>query len=226
MSYFTKFKCIVLDHDDTTVNSSPEVNYPAFLDTLSKLRPGVTYTYDSFVSLCSDPGFDGLFRGILGFSDSEMEFESSNWLRFSEETIPSPFPGIAELISRQRAAGGIVCVVSHSWRSVILKVWNAHFGTEPDAVYDWNEGEGRRKPDPFPLFDICDKFRISPSDILVVDDAIPGRDMALAAGARYAAAGWAKQAPAVLAALRAGCDGDLSRYFDSVKELMEYIFNE
>ena len=36
-----KYKCLILDHDDTTVNSTAEVNYPALLDTLSHLRPDI-----------------------------------------------------------------------------------------------------------------------------------------------------------------------------------------
>ena len=34
-----KYQCLVLDHDDTVVNSTVSVNFPAFLDTLRILRP-------------------------------------------------------------------------------------------------------------------------------------------------------------------------------------------
>ena len=44
-----KYKCLILDHDDTTVNSTAEVNYPALLDTLSHLRPGIRPDYEEFM---------------------------------------------------------------------------------------------------------------------------------------------------------------------------------
>ena len=35
-----KYPCLVLDHDDTLVQSESTVNYPAFLKALEALRPG------------------------------------------------------------------------------------------------------------------------------------------------------------------------------------------
>lgn len=37
-----KYPCLVLDHDDTLVQSESTVNYPAFLKALEVLRPGQT----------------------------------------------------------------------------------------------------------------------------------------------------------------------------------------
>ena len=34
-----RYQCLVLDHDDTVVNSTATINYPAFVQTLQKLRP-------------------------------------------------------------------------------------------------------------------------------------------------------------------------------------------
>ncbi len=46
-----KYKCLILDRDDTIVDSTRTVNFPAFLDSLSKLRPGVTMTCDEYLSI-------------------------------------------------------------------------------------------------------------------------------------------------------------------------------
>lgn len=46
-----KYKCLILDHDDTIVDSTRTVNFPAFLDSLSKLRPGVTMTCEDYLSI-------------------------------------------------------------------------------------------------------------------------------------------------------------------------------
>ena len=33
-----RYKCLVLDHDDTAVQSTPEIHYPAFCETVETLR--------------------------------------------------------------------------------------------------------------------------------------------------------------------------------------------
>lgn len=98
MSSELAFRCLVLDHDDTTVLSTPEVNYPAFLDTMKKLRPGVHYDYETFIDYCCDPGFEPFYRNILGFTDSEMKYEFDNWQEFVKRTIPEAVPGLGEII--------------------------------------------------------------------------------------------------------------------------------
>lgn len=218
----TKFPILALDHDDTTVNSTPEINYPAFLDTLAHLRPGVTYTYDEFIGLCCHPGFDDLCRKILKFDEKEMDFEVRNWRRFGAATIPSAVPGLKALIERQRAAGGIVAVVSHSMRDTIERDWNAHFGTQPDAIYDWDDDPAKRKPAPFPLLDLSRRYGVPVLGILMIDDLRPGVEMTRAAGARVGAAGWACQSEEVREYMRASCD----YYFGSTAELEAFLFDE
>lgn len=46
-----RYQCLVLDHDDTVVNSTASVNYPAFVQTLKTLRPDVHMTLDDFFLL-------------------------------------------------------------------------------------------------------------------------------------------------------------------------------
>ena len=52
-----KYKCLVLDHDDTVVQSTREIHYPAFVETLSVLRPGNELTFDKFFEYFFSPGF-------------------------------------------------------------------------------------------------------------------------------------------------------------------------
>lgn len=215
-----KIPCLVLDHDDTTVLSTPEVNYPAFLDTMSKLRPGVHYNYEEFINYCFDPGFEPFFRKILGFSDEEMSFEFENWQRFVRETIPAAVPGLGRAVKRFSAAGGMIFVVSHSYTSNILRDWRTHFGFLPDGVYAWDSGEGKRKPDPYPLLDIMKKNGFTADELLVVDDLKPGLDMSRAAGVRIAAAGWARQSRSVEEYMRRECDF----YLESISDLEALLF--
>ena len=217
-----KFPCLVLDHDDTTVLSTPEVNYPAFLDTMSKLRPGIRYNYEEFIDYCFDPGFEPFFRKILGFSVEEMSFEFENWQRFVQETIPEAVPGLKEVIGNFMNAGGKVFVVSHSYTDSILRDWRHNFGFLPDGVYAWDSGEGKRKPDPYPLLDIMEKRGYAPDELLMVDDLKPGLDMSRAAGVRFAAAGWARQSKKIEEFMRHASD----IYLENISELEAFLFNQ
>ena len=43
-----KYKCLVLDHDDTIVNSTATIHYPAFIESLKILRPHLTLTLEEY----------------------------------------------------------------------------------------------------------------------------------------------------------------------------------
>ena len=195
-----RYRCLVLDHDDTVVQSTPTVNYPSFVNTLALLRPGVSYSYEEFVGLCAEPGFEALLREILGFTDEEMEIETRQWLEFVRRVTPPFWPGIPELVRRQKAEGGLLCVVSHSFDENIRRDYQlACPEAMPDAVYGWDRGDGRRKPDPWPLEDILARWSLEPRDLLVVDDLLPGYEMARSCGVDFACAHWGMDAPPVRA---------------------------
>ena len=52
-----KYKCLIIDHDDTAVNSTPTVNYPAFVSALKKHRPQESYTLEEFMDEVIKHGF-------------------------------------------------------------------------------------------------------------------------------------------------------------------------
>lgn len=55
------------------------MNFPAFLDSLSKLRPGVTMTCEDYFKYNYKPGFTALCFDILKFSEEEMHIQENNW---------------------------------------------------------------------------------------------------------------------------------------------------
>ena len=68
-----KYKCLVLDHDDTAVKSTPELHYPAFCEIMEILRPDHEgYSLAQFAHLCSDPGFETFCRNALAFTDEDI----------------------------------------------------------------------------------------------------------------------------------------------------------
>lgn len=149
-----RYQCLVLDHDDTVVNSTASVNYPAFVQTLRTLRPDVHMTLDDFFSYSFEPGFGALCSDILHFSDSEMDFQYRTWLERARTHVPDTFPGMRELLQRYHAAGGHICVVSHSVPETILRDYRAHGLPTPELIYGWDDDPERRKPAPWPIYQI------------------------------------------------------------------------
>ena len=74
-----RFPCLVLDHDDTVVNSTAVIHFPSFLAYLAQVRPGLSYTLDDYFRKNFDPGIIPLFKDELGITDDEMEGEYQCW---------------------------------------------------------------------------------------------------------------------------------------------------
>ena len=185
-----KFPCLVLDHDDTVVRSTPTIHYPAFAKTLKTLRPDVNWTLEQFVAYNFDPGFEAMCRDILHFTPEEMNFQEASWRAWSAANIPPAFEGMEELLRRYRLQNGVVCVVSHSSEETIRRDYRQHFGFEPDLVFGWELGADKRKPSPWPLEQIMKHFSLEPRQLLMVDDLKPGWQMAQSCGVPFAFAGW------------------------------------
>ena len=216
-----KYPCLVLDHDDTVVQSESTINYPYFCYILNEFRPGKTITLDEYVRGCCDLGFADMCRRWYAFTDEEMKAEYEGWKAYIMEHTPTPFPGIKELILKQKEAGGLICVVSHSSEQNISRDYDAHFGIQPDCIFGWDYPEHQRKPDPYPLQEIMKKYDLKPKDLLVVDDMKPAYDMANAAGVEIAFAGWGrKDYPQIYKQMQSLCDYT----FNTPEELSAFLF--
>lgn len=73
---------------------------------------------------------------------------------------------------------------------------------EPDGIYSWDLPPEKRKPSPYALEDIMNRYHLSPDQLLMVDDMKPGMDMAHACGVAFAAAGWSCGIPEIEKDLR------------------------
>lgn len=217
-----KYPCLVLDHDDTVVQSEATVNYPYFCYILDQFRPGAKITLEEYTSGCYDPGFVPMCQQRYGFTDDELAEEYAGWKQYVRTHIPSPYPGIAQLIRRQKEAGGLICVVSHSSEENILRDYKIHFGILPDAVYGWDLPEEQRKPSVYPLTDIMRRWNLSPRELLVVDDMKPACEMSAKAGVDMAFAAWGRIGfPQICNEMRALCKYN----FDSVEALTNFLFD-
>ncbi len=202
-----RYPCLILDHDDTVVQSEATINYPYFCYILSKFRPGQKITLDEYIHACCHQGFVQMCRQIYNFTDEEMLLEYNGWKEYVREHIPSPYPGIDRIIYKHKEEGGILCVVSHSGEENIQRDYKTHFGIVPDDIYGWDLPEEKRKPNTYPLLAIMEKYNLTPQQLLVVDDMKPAYDMAQPVGVKTAFAKWGKQGQADI------CD-QMSRLFD------------
>lgn len=218
-----KYKCLILDHDDTVVNSSQTIHYPAFIEFLKIKRPHLVsnYTFESFINKNFNPGILELLRDEVGLSEEELLEEEQFWADFVEGHTPLAYPGMRELIARFVSEGGIVAVASHSLTRYIERDYAYNALTPPHVIYGWDMPKADRKPSPKSVLLTLEKFALSKSDVLVVDDLKPGYDMARAAAVDFAAAGWAYDSPEIERFMRKNCDF----YLDSVEELARLVFS-
>ncbi len=217
-----KYRALVLDHDDTAVKSTEQIHYPSFVNTLYLFRPGKFFTLEEFLSYSYSPGIHSLYRDILGFTKEELELEYDMWQKFAAEHVPPFYEGIKEIIEEQRERGGLVFTVTHSSEKIVLRDFEAAGIMPPDKIYGYELGEKYSKPHPFPLLDIMEKYSLSPSDMLVVDDLKPGLTMARAAGVRFAAALWGHNVPEIRRAMKENAD----EYYYGTYELYRSLFGE
>lgn len=217
-----KYPCLVLDHDDTVVQSETTINYPYFCYILDQFRPGVTITLEEYTQGCCNMGFTEMCRQNYSFTEEELQEEYKGWKEYIRSHIPAPYPGIEEIIKRQKELGGLVCVVSHSSEEIIKRDYKAHFGILPDDIYGWDLPEDQRKPNPYPLEQIMAKYALKPEQLLVVDDLKPAWEMAAKVGAPIAFAAWSKaDFPKLAKEMRQLCQYS----FDSTKELKKFLFD-
>ena len=134
-----RFRCLVMDHDDTTVNSTATIHFPSFLAYLKLVRPDASYTLEDYFRKNFDPGIMALFTGELGFSEEELEGEFRFWQDWVRTRVPDAYPGIREILRRHKEAGGYIAVVSHSMRGSIERDYRENGLPEPDIIFGWEQ---------------------------------------------------------------------------------------
>ena len=214
-----KYRCLVFDHDDTVVNSTATIHHPCFEAYLQRYYPGRSCTLEDYFIKNFSPGFVPMCREEYGMSDEDLAQEGLFWREWVKDHIPAAYPGIREIMERQRAEGGLLCVISHSYEDNIRRDYAANGLPAPDLVFGWEQPLERRKPYPWPLKEILRRYALSPSELLMIDDLKPGYDMAAACGVDFAAVGWANDIPAIERFMRQNCQN----YFKTVAELAAFL---
>ena len=216
-----KYRCLVLDHDDTVVQTEKNLGYPYFCEILQEFRPGCTISFPEYVYDCHNYGFSEMCRRRWNFTPEEQKEEYRGWMAYILTHLPDIFPGIGDVILRQKAEGGIICVASHSSTENISRDYIHHFGLIPDSIYGFDLPPEQRKPAPYPLQDIMRKYQLAPTDILVIDDMKLGWKMAHAEGVPIAFAAWGKLGcPGIIEEMTQLCDYT----FHTTLQLFDFLF--
>ena len=214
-----KYACIVLDHDDTVVNSTATIHYPSFVEYMKIYRPNIKMDLEEYFRLNFDPGIVALLMDICGLNEQETKEEEQFWSDYVKNHIPQAFEGLSKILRQYQSRGGKIAVVSHSYSYYIERDYAANDLPKPDIIFGWDLEPEKRKPDPFCLYEIERQFDLQAKDILVVDDLKPGYDMARAAGVPFAAAGWANDIPEIEHFMRENC----GLYFKKVVEFGNFL---
>jgi len=215
-----RYKCILLDHDDTIVESTMQIHYPAFLETLRTLRPEEDpISIIDFVSTCYHPGFMGLCAKYE-FDEDEMVEEYAIWKKYTRAHTPQAYPGIREILLRFRNEGGKIVVISHSESTEINRDYRHNFGFEPDLVFGWELGEEKRKPNPYPIDQTLHLLGLQPEECIMIDDLKLGLTMVRQRNIPFVAAGWSHFIDEIRDALKKDAD----HYCTRVEELDEILF--
>ena len=214
-----RYKCIILDHDDTVVDSTRNIHYPSFMSFLKLIRPGVTMTFEEYICKNFHPGFAKMCLEEFKFTDKEMEEEVEFWKNYLKTHIPEAYKGFKDLLHKFKEAGGIICVVSHSLSKNIFRDYEKNDLPAPDEVYGWERPEEERKPSPFPVLQIMQKYNLKPHEVIMIDDLKPGFDMAKKSDIDFAAAGWAYELPEVKNFMKQNSD----YYLETVESLEKLI---
>ncbi len=214
-----KVPCLVVDHDDTVVNSTATVHFPSFCEFMAIHYPHMRYTLEDYFLKNFSPGTLELFRDEIGMDEDMLHEEHRFWDAYVQNHVPQVYEGMREILWAHKNAGGLLCVVSHSLSKNILRDYRANCLPEPDLTFGWEIPVKQRKPSPYPLQTIMETFGLGREDLLVLDDLKPGYDMARAIGVRFAAAGWANDIPQIERFMRSNCD----LYFKTVAEFGAFL---
>jgi phosphoglycolate phosphatase/pyrophosphatase PpaX len=218
-----RYKCLILDHDDTAVNSTAVIHYPAHVEVMKILRPGMKpIGLDGWFIKNFHPGIMNYLTRELGMDERELNKEYEIWREFNSNHVPDFFPGFIEALYEYKKRGGIIAVTSHSEKDIIEKHYSLYPGKKkviPDIVFGWDDDEHKRKPSAWPVLEILKKYGLNRHEALIVDDLKPAVLMSRNTGVPVVAAGWSHNIPQIRDYMEKNC----LAYFNTVKDFKHFI---
>ncbi len=215
-----KFKCLIIDHDDTAVNSTPFIHYPAYIEAVKILRPdSKILSLEEYFIKNFEPGLITFFKNELKLNENELAIEHNIWKNFAKDRIPAFFDGFLESLSEFKNKGGIIVVASHSDVDLIKRDYKNSSDFMPDLIFGWHPDENKRKPSNYLVNEVINKFHLLKSEILIIDDLKSGLIMAKKSGIEFGFVGWSHNVPFI----REYMKKESNYIFDTVKAFRNLI---
>ncbi len=220
-----KYRCLLIDHDDTSVDSSPSIHHPAHLEQMRQLgREKESVGVEEWLKINYHPGILDYLDKVLNLNEKEKDLCYSIWRNYAGSRVPDFFPGILKVMQKFRKTGGLIVVVTHSEADMVI----AHYshqtevpGFLPDRVIGWTGDSSKNKPEPWPVFDVMREYNIrKKEEILVVDDLKPGIIMAKKAGVDSLGVGWSHGIKEIAHDMKKNC----TYFVSSIDEFEKILF--
>ncbi|MBR2591270.1 MAG: HAD family hydrolase [Clostridia bacterium] len=216
-----RYKCLITDHDDTLLDSTVEIHYPCMVECLNVLRPGTPLSFDEFARYNFDLGFHAYANDILKLTPEEKKKQQAIWHHWVETHHAAFFPQSREVLTRFKAAGGIIIVSSHNEAKHILKDFELAGCPLPDAIFGWDLDIEKRKPSPYTIEQIEKNFGIAREEMVMLDDMKIGYNMCQATGVDFIFADWARKPDKLRDEMRSLADYTAESFLDVEKILFD-----
>ncbi|MFW5852734.1 MAG: HAD family hydrolase [Nanoarchaeota archaeon] len=192
-----RYKCAVVDHDDTAVDSTRLIHYPIYRELLGEMRPDYEImSLDGFINMNRNQGIKRHYVEDLNFTEDEWKYAFELWLNHPlRKTIPSFYEGFIEIFEKFSSANGIFAVVSHSDENAIRMHYSNKGNLMPKFIVGANGNPDYNKPNSWPLDKIMEMYDVGSRDIIVVDDLEPGINMAEKRNVDTFGVGWSHENP-------------------------------
>ena len=192
---------VIVDHDDCAVESSETTHMKFHNEHLIANGMGahVLPTVTSWLDASSRPNGHQQLLLSAGVLPKDIPQWSAEWGRWLQRH-PSPkfYPGFAHFVNYLQTLGCHVAVCTHGLSDQVIRHYTEHAVLDdgtlvlPDFVYSRDStGVEKNKPNPFPVLDSMLRWGVSdPREVWVLDDMMPGIEMAKAAGAFAIGCAW------------------------------------
>ncbi|WP_028974756.1 HAD family hydrolase [Spirochaeta cellobiosiphila] len=220
-----KYKAILIDHDDTAVDSTPHIHYLAHIEQMKRFnREEQILSLDEWFQINYSPGLRPYYDNILKLTAQEEAQFHEVWREFTTKLNPPFFPGILNTLSEARQLGAKIIVVSHSEEDIITRHYKVQQdipGFLPDMIIGWTGDRSKNKPYPWPVEKIEQEFLIDRNEMIIIDDLKPGIVMAQTTGIDSFGVGWSHKIPELMEDMHTSA----TYYGQSIEELRSVLFN-
>lgn len=188
-------KCLILDHDDTIINSQESIHYPLFVDVLKILRPNIIpIDFEKFIELSNELGFVKMCRMLYHYNEKEIQFEYEHWKIHSSLIEAPAFEGIKEFLTAFIEIGGVIIVYTMNSKQNVIKDYERLFNFVPNRIISHDQYYILRKPYRLSILKELHNLNLTVEDCIFIDDTPMLLELKHRLNMDFIAANWAKSA--------------------------------